>query len=96
MLDLLKRSTPARVVSVPCFELFFEQEEDYRASVIGNAPARVAIEAAVSQGWSAFIGDTGHFIGMTGFGASAPIKDLYNHFGITADAVVKAAKAQLT
>lgn len=84
-----------RVVSVPSFELFFEQEDEYRAAVLGKAPARVAIEAGVAQGWTSFIGENGRFIGMTGFGASAPIKDLYNHFGITAEAVVEAAKSQL-
>jgi transketolase len=84
-----------RVVSVPCFELFAEQEEDYQAQVIGTATARVAVEAAVSLGWERFTGATGRFIGMTGFGASAPIKDLYKHFGITAEAIVEAAKAQL-
>lgn len=87
--------TPARVVSVPSFELFFEQEEEYQRQVIGNAPARVAVEAAVSLGWTSFIGESGRFVGMTGFGASAPIKDLYTHFGITAEAVVAAAKSQL-
>lgn len=87
--------TPARVVSVPSFELFFEQEEEYQREVIGNAPARVAVEAAVSLGWTSFIGESGRFVGMTGFGASAPIKDLYAHFGITAEAVVAAAKSQL-
>jgi transketolase len=86
---------PARVVSVPCFELFFEQEEEYRSRIIGDASAKVAVEAAVSMGWDAIIGQTGRFVGMSGFGASAPIKDLYNHFGITAEAVAEAAKAQL-
>lgn len=84
-----------RVVSVPSFELFNEQEEYYQAEVIGSATARVAIEAAVGMGWERFTGETGRFIGMTGFGASAPIGDLYKHFGITADAIVEAAKAQL-
>ncbi|MBC8050814.1 MAG: hypothetical protein H7X92_11835, partial [Chitinophagales bacterium] len=56
---------------------------------------RVAVEAAVRDSWDQFIGPEGHFIGMTGFGASAPIDDLYKHFGITADAVVAAAKAAI-
>jgi transketolase len=80
----------ARVVSVPCFELFEEQDEAYRRSVIGEAKVRVAVEAAVRQGWDRFIGD-GPFVGMTGFGASAPCKQLYEHFGITAAAVAERA-----
>ncbi|MEM1365738.1 MAG: transketolase [Pseudomonadota bacterium] len=85
----------ARVVSVPSFELFRTQSEEYRASVIGSAPARVAVEAGVEMGWNLFLGETGKFIGMDSFGASAPIDDLYKHFGITADAVAEAAKTQL-
>lgn len=86
---------PTRVVSVPCFELFAEQEKDYREAIIGTAPVKIAIEAGVRQGWEPFIGDDGIFIGMSGFGASAPYKDLYAHFGITAEAVFKAAVARL-
>jgi transketolase len=84
-----------RVVSVPCFELFEAQPRDYQDAVIGETPVRVAIEAGVRQGWDRFIGTDGGFVGMTGFGASAPDKALYEHFGITADAVVAAAKARL-
>jgi transketolase len=84
-----------RVVSVPSFELFARQSAQYRKSVIGRAPVRIAIEAAVSQGWERFIGEDGAFIGMTGFGASAPYEELYKHFGVTAAAVVRAAKARL-
>ncbi len=87
---------PARVVSVPCFELFDEQSPDYQASVLGTEPVRVAIEAAVPMGWERFIGADGIFIGMHGFGASAPAADLYRHFGITTDAVVTAALARFT
>jgi transketolase len=86
---------PTRVVSVPSWERFKARTAAERQSVIGTAPARVAVEAGVEQGWNLFLGDTGVFVGMTGFGASAPINDLYNHFGITAEAVVKAAKSQL-
>jgi transketolase len=85
----------ARVVSVPCFELFDEQGEDYQAEIIGTAPVRVAIEAAVRQGWDRFIDADGIFIGMTGFGASGPYEKLYEKFGITADAAAKAALARL-
>lgn len=87
---------PTRVVSVPCFELFEMQSESYRKALIGDAPVKIAIEAAVRQGWDRFIGTDGIFIGMTGFGASGPIDELYQHFGITADAVVAAAKAKLS
>jgi transketolase len=80
----------AAVVSMPCWELFEEQEAAYRAKVLGSAP-RVAVEAAARLGWDRWIGDNGAFIGMTGFGASAPAPDLYRHFGITPEAVVDAA-----
>jgi transketolase len=85
----------ARVVSVPCFQLFAAQSAQYRKSVIGAAPVRIAVEAAVSQGWERFIGEDGVFVGMNGFGASAPAEALYEHFGITSQAVVKAAKSKL-
>ena len=75
----------ARVVSVPCFELFRAAPDDVRRAVIGDAPVKVGVEAAVRQGWDAIIGSDGAFVGMTGFGASAPYKDLYKHFGITAE-----------
>jgi transketolase len=84
-----------RVVSVPCMDLFLEQPAAYRAEVLGKAPARVAVEAAIRQGWDGLIGPNGGFVGMTGFGASAPIKALYQHFGITAEAVAKAARERL-
>jgi transketolase len=92
---LSAEGVPARVVSVPCMELFEAQDEAYRRQVIGAAPARVAVEAGIRQGWDRFLGDRGAFIGMTGFGASAPAEALYDHFGITPDALVQAAKAQL-
>ncbi|TXH85165.1 MAG: transketolase, partial [Rhizobium sp.] len=85
-----------RVVSVPCTELFFEQPDAYRKEVIGNSPVKVAVEAGVREGWDAFIGPEGAFIGMKGFGASAPYKDVYKHFGITTEAVVAAAEAKLS
>ncbi|HYF23848.1 MAG TPA: transketolase C-terminal domain-containing protein, partial [Caulobacteraceae bacterium] len=84
-----------RVVSAPCFELFEAQTPAYRKQVIGTAPARVAVEAAVKQGWERFIGEDGAFVGMTGFGASAPYDRLYREFGITPEAVVAAALARL-
>ena len=82
----------AAIVSMPCWELFEDQPEDYRRRVLGAAP-RVAIEAAARLGWDRWIGDTGAFIGMEGFGASAPASDLYRHFGITAERVVARALA---
>jgi transketolase len=88
---LEKKGIPTRVVSVPSFELFRAQPAAYRHAVIGTAPARVAVEAAIRMGWDEIIGTDGAFVGMTGFGASAPHKDLYKHFGITAEAVVAAA-----
>jgi transketolase len=90
--DLLqKEGTPTRVVSVPCFELFEEQDKAYREKVIGNSPVKIAVEAAIRLGWDRFVGSDGAFVGMTGFGASAPAKDLYKYFGITAEAVAKIA-----
>jgi transketolase len=82
----------AAVVSMPCWELFEEQHEDYRRLVLGTRP-RVAVEAAARLGWDRWIGENGAFIGMSGFGASAPAPDLYKHFGMTAQAVVEAALA---
>ena len=94
--DVLEaEGTPTRVVSVPCFELFFQQPKKYQDSVIGRGTVRVAVEAAIQQGWERFIGEDGAFVGMTGFGASAPAEILYEKFGITTDAVVAAVKARL-
>ncbi|TPK45739.1 MULTISPECIES: transketolase [unclassified Mesorhizobium] len=94
--DLLeKHGHPTRVVSVPCFELFDKQSEDYRRKTIGNAKVKMAIEAGIRQGWDHLIGSDGIFIGMTGFGASGTIEQLYPHFGITAEAAAKAAEARL-
>jgi transketolase len=91
---LAEKGVAARVVSVPCMNLFFRQKESYRRAIIGSAPVKVAVEAAVRQGWDAIIGD-GPFIGMTGYGASGPYKALYEHFGITPQAVAEAALARL-
>jgi transketolase len=82
------------VVSLPCWELFAAQDDAYRASVLGGAP-RFGIEAAVGFGWEAWLGVDGVFIGMAGFGASAPADDLFKHFGITPDAVVQAVRKRL-
>jgi transketolase len=92
---LAERGIPARVVSVPCMELFAALPASERDAVIGTAPVRVAVEAGVRMGWDAIIGSDGIFVGMTGFGASAPYKELYAHFGITAEAVADKAAARL-
>jgi len=84
-----------RVVSVPCVERLMAQPPAERAAVIGAAPVKVAVEAAVRQGWDAIIGADGEFVGMTGFGASAPYRDLYKHFGITPENVADAALRKL-
>jgi transketolase len=89
--QLAEKGIPARVVSVPSLELMLSQPEEKLKALIGTAPVKIAIEAAVRWGWDAVIGHDGEFIGMHGFGASAPAKDLYKHFGITAEATVKAA-----
>ena len=76
---------------MPCWELFAAQSVAYRAQVLGSAP-RVAVEAAVAQGWERWLGEGGSFIGMSGFGASAPAAKLFEHFGITATHVAAAAR----
>jgi transketolase len=80
----------AAVVSAPCFDLFRRQSSEYRTEVLGPAP-RVGIEAAIEGDWARWLGDSGEFVGMTGFGASAPAETLYREFGITAEAVAVAA-----
>jgi transketolase len=93
--QLAERGIATRVVSVPSLELLLAQPADRQQAIIGKAPVKVAIEAAVRWGWDAVIGQDGGFIGMHGFGASAPAKDLYKHFGITAEAAVDAALKRL-
>jgi transketolase len=92
---LAARGIAARVVSVPCFELFLEQKEEYRRALIGDERVKVGVEAAVRQGWDPIIGSDGVFVGMTSFGASAPYKELYKKFGITGEGVAHAALAKL-
>ncbi|MGA2567392.1 MAG: transketolase [Pseudolabrys sp.] len=92
---LAARGISARVVSVPCFELLLEAPEAARSAIIGDARIKVGVEAAVRQSWDAIIGTDGAFVGMTGFGASAPYKDLYKHFGVTPEAVAEAAIRKL-
>jgi transketolase len=97
---LAAEGIPSRVVSMPCWALFEEQSEDYRKKTLGPGTVKVAIEAAVREGWDRYIGsellgDGGAFIGMHSFGASGPYKDVYAKFGISADAAVAAAKKLL-
>lgn len=87
---------PTRVVSMPCWELFEEQPADYRALVFPpEIPCRVAVEAGVRLGWDRYLGPVGRFVGMKSFGASAPFRDLYKHFGLTPERVVSEAKSIL-
>jgi transketolase len=91
---LKDKGIAAAVVSLPCWELFDQQDDAYRAAVLGTAP-RIAIEAASPFGWERYVGSDGAVVGMTGFGASAPVEDLYRHFGITTEKVVAAALARV-
>ena len=93
--QLAERGVASRVVSVPSLELLLAQPADRQNAIIGTATVKIAIEAAVRWGWDAVIGSDGEFVGMHGFGASAPAKDLYRHFGITAEAAVQAALKRL-
>ncbi len=93
--DLLaKDGIKAAVVSMPSFELFRQQSEDYQHGVMGSA-ARVGIEAAIAQGWHEWLRHKDAFVGMTGFGASAPAPKLYEHFGITAARIAEVARQQI-
>lgn len=88
---LAKDGIKACVVSMPCWELFDQQDANYRAETLGTAP-RIAIEAALGFGWERYTSSSDHFVGMTGFGASAPADKLFEHFGITTDALVNKAR----
>ncbi|MBN9452421.1 MAG: transketolase [Bosea sp.] len=88
---LAEKGVRARVVSVPSLELLLQQDEATQTAIIGSAPVKIAVEAGVRFGWDAVIGHDGVFIGMNSFGASGPYKEVYKHFGITAEAIVDAA-----
>ncbi len=88
---LAQSNVAARVVSVPCMDLFLAQDEAARAAVVGDAPVKIAVEAAIRQGWDTIIGSEGIFVGMSSFGASAPYQKLYENFGITAQAIADSA-----
>ena len=92
---LQKEGIRSRIVSMPSFDLFEEQSEEYRQSVLPNhIGARVAVEQAAATGWDRYVGLTGSIIAMKSFGASAPLKDLLTKFGFTAEAVTEAARKQ--
>ena len=100
--DLLQaEGIGTRVVSMPCMELFAQQDDAYRKRILPGGAVRVAVEAAVRMGWDQWLlGERGReakagFVGMTGFGASAPADRLYEEFGITAEAVVRKVKSLL-
>src|SRR3954470_13416776 len=93
--QLAGRGIATRVVSVPSLDLLLAQPAERRKAIIGDAPVKVGIEAAVRFGWDAVIGPEGIFVGMSSFGASAPAKALYKHFGITPEAVVEAASKRV-
>ena len=89
--QLAKQGISARVVSIPCMELFLEQGDKYVRSVLGKDLPKIAIEAGIRQGWDRLLGGNSAFIGMDGFGASAPGAALFDHFGITTDAIIETA-----
>ena len=80
---------------MPCWELIENLEITIRATLLGRGTLRVGIEAAVRSGWDRWIGEDGMFFGMTGFGASAPYKDLYDHFGLTAEKIAMTVRHHL-
>ena len=93
---LAEQGIKAQVVSMPSWELFEEQSQEYKDSIVlPGVKARVGVEAAIEQGWYKYIGDNGEFVGMKGYGISAPEELCFEHFGITVDAVVKAAKKSM-
>jgi transketolase len=91
---LTQEGIRAAVVSMPCWEIFDKAPKEYQDAVLGSAP-RVAVEAAVRFGWDRWLGTRGAFIGMEGFGASAPAEALFPHFGITPEKVAQAARSLL-
>ena len=93
--QLQAEGIPTAVVSMPCWDLFEEQDAAYRSEVLGIGTVRVGVEAAMQFGWDRYIGENGGFVGMTGFGASGPADQLYKLFGITPEAIVAEAKKRL-
>ena len=92
---LEEKNITSKVISIPCFEIFDSQSKEYQQETLGNKNNfKIAIEAAIKQGWEKYIGDNGVFIGMEGFGASGKYQDLYKHFGITVENVIKKINIQ--
>jgi transketolase len=92
---LQEEGVPTAVVSVPCPRIFDEQDIGYQRTVLGDTLSRVAVEAAVRMSWDRYLGFHGRFVGMDGFGESGKIADVYEKFGITTEAVVRAAHDSL-
>ena len=90
--ELQQAGIPTRVVSMPCLERFEEQDDAYKSHVLGNTPTNVVVEAGATFGWERYVGRKGIIIGIDRFGASAPAKDLFAHYGMTVDAIVNAVK----
>jgi transketolase len=92
---LQAEGVPTAVVSMPSWELFEQQDDAYRSQVIGRSTVRIAVEAAMRLGWDRYIGEDGGFVGMSGFGASGPEQELFEHFGITPEAVAEEVRKRL-
>ena len=93
--ELEKKGTVCKVISMPSFELFEKQSDDYKKTLLETNGIRIGIEASVGTGWEKYLGDKGFFIGMKGFGASAPASDLYEHFNINKENVIRVIKEKL-
>ena len=93
--ELEKKGTVCKVISMPSFELFEKQSDDYKKTLLETNGIRIGIEASVGTGWEKYLGDKGFFVGMKGFGASAPASDLYEHFNINKENVIKVIKEKL-
>ncbi len=92
--ELEKDNMGTRLVSMPCMELFLQLSASEKNAILGDA-YKIAVEAGIRFGWSEVIGEKGGFVGMTGFGDSAPAKQLYEYFSITVDDVIKLAKSHV-
>lgn len=92
---LARKQIPVRIVSAPCLDIFLEEDRNYQDEILPDGLPRIAVEAGIRQGWDAVIGRDGGFVGMTGFGASAPADALYEHFGITAEKIVEEVMARV-
>ena len=86
--SLTESGMKAAIYSVPCLDLFNDQDNNFKNNIIKKAKQNIVIEAGISQGWEKILGDDGLFIGMSSFGASGPYKELYQHFGLTKDHII--------